>query len=331
MTVKKQPKTPKPPVIRKPHNRGSRTLEEIRALEEPINVNPNKKEPKKRGRARSTKYVSYEEAKNFLKDELITSRDRFYEWWERNQPKDIPKFPYRFYKDEWVSWNDFLGNGNTFGQHNRGRIWRPYEEASMFVHGLRIKSYQHWLEYAKEGKLPKDIPVRPDLTYSNWRTWGHWLGNSSVEAIEAKKQAEIKSKVYYIIHEKGVPENVITFGVEQTGISGVKARWEREHFDIIRLFWYNNEHIDFVNQVIQYFSRPYLEWEHQRIVPNFWEIIYHLEQKFDRVNMKEIQVRSKDVVQRQQITETQTIEPSDYDNRNIEENSLTTNNDFVLF
>jgi hypothetical protein len=262
------------------------SIAEIKLFDEPNNGDHiERPEKPKRGRKKTGKYVEYHEAKAFIHGELIQSRTKYYEWWERHKPKDIPKYPYRIYQLEWESWNVFLGNENTFGIHNANK-WRSYEEAMIYIHSLNIASYTDWLTFCKEDKIPEDIPARPDLVYPKWRTWNHWLGNKAVEAVEAKREAEGKNQIYYIIHEQGVPENVLTFGVEPSGASGLKERWDREQFTIVRAFWYNREEADYITNVVHQLSNSYLGEERQRIVPNYWEIIYYLEQKLDRANLK---------------------------------------------
>ncbi len=261
------------------------SIHEIKLFEEPIAVEPPP-EKKKRGRKSSGKYVSFTEARAFIRGELIQSRTKYFEWWARNKPSDIPRFPYRIYAKEWVSWNDFLGNNNnSFGHHNVAK-WRPYDEAMMFVHLLEIESYTKWLEYCKSGNLPSDIPSRPDLVYTTrWRTWNHWLGNRATEAIDAKREAEGRTQVYFIVHETGTPENVLTFGIEPSGVSGFKARWERDNFNIIRIFWYDRNEAEYINKVVNHFSSVYLGEDRQRIVPNFWEIVYYLEQRLEKIDI----------------------------------------------
>ena len=93
------------------------SIEEIKLLDEP-NGAIEETDKKRRGRQKTGKYVDYEEASAFVKGELINSRTKYYEWWDRHKPKDIPKFAHRAYRHEWKGWNAFLGNENSFGIHN---------------------------------------------------------------------------------------------------------------------------------------------------------------------------------------------------------------------
>jgi hypothetical protein len=241
---------------------------------------------KKRGRPKNENYLSWNDARDFVRGELIPSRGKFFEWWERNKPKAIPRFPYRVYK-EWTSWNDFLGTDNKFNE-KAGRSWRPIDEATVWVHKQKLGSQAQWMEWCKQpGNLPEDIPARPDLVYDQWRSWNHWLGNKPVESIEAKQQAQ-HTVVYYIIHQGDVPLNVFTYGLESGGVSALKERWERDKFDVCKLFWYDSNKAAVVKQIVEAFSSPYLGDDRQRITPNVYELIWHLQVHLETIVMKNI-------------------------------------------
>lgn len=259
--------------------------EEIEKTEEEIDqeIAERKASQKKRGRPKNENYLPWEEAREFIRGELIPSRGKFFEWWERNKPKAIPRFPYRVYH-EWTSWNDFLGTNNKFNE-KIGTKWRPLLEASTWAHSLKLKSQPDWLEWCKEeGNLPADIPARPDLVYDDWRSWNHWLGNRPVEALEVKKEVQ-RTRIYYIIHEQHHPTNVLTFGIEPNGITALKARWEQSKFDVIKMYWYEQEKGELINKIITSLSTPFGETERDRIVPNVWELLWHLSMQMDTVKI----------------------------------------------
>lgn len=226
------------------------------------------------GRKPSGNYLPWDEAKAFVQSEMIPSRGKYMEWFDANKPKRLPKYPYRTYK-EWISWNDFLATNNVFSFPVAVK-WRDIAEATKWVHELRLKTFAEWRDFCKEGKLPKDIPARPDLTYATWRSWPHWLGSTLQAAIEVQ-QAVQKTTIYYIMHEKDVPENVLTFSTESGGFSALKSRWDRDQFTLIKMFWFDQTKIDKIKYIVESLSRPHLGLESQRIVPNVWEIIWHLD------------------------------------------------------
>jgi hypothetical protein len=230
---------------------------------------------KKRGRPKNENYLPWNDARDFIRSELIPSRGKFFEWHDR--------FPYRVYK-EWVSWNDFLGTDNKFNE-KVGTKWRQLDEATVWVHRLKLTSQAQWMDWCREeGNLPEDVPARPDLVYEKWRSWNHWLGNKPAEAVEAKQQAQ-RNVVYYIVHEADVPANVFTYGTEAGGLSALKERWEREHFDICRLFWFDHNRANAVKQIVEGLSRPYMGEARQRITPNVWEIVSYLEVHLETIRL----------------------------------------------
>jgi superfamily II DNA or RNA helicase len=101
------------------------------------------------------------------------------------KPADVPSAPDRTYKDcGWVNWGDWLGTGRVA---NQDRVFRDFELARQFVHGLALVTKDQWADYCEsgiEGKPPKpaDVPSAPAHVYrdSGWINWGDWLGTGSI-------------------------------------------------------------------------------------------------------------------------------------------------------
>lgn len=236
------------------------------------------------GRHKNPNYLPWNEAREFVQSEMIPSRGKFKEWHARNKPKTIPPFPYRVYK-EWISWNDFLGNENKFNE-KIGTKWKPLLDATVEVHKLGFNTQTQWMEFARTDQLPADIPARPDLVYDNWRSWNHWLGNKPTQAIEIKQEAQ-RSHVYFIIRDHNVPLNVLTFGIESS-LASMKQRWEREKFEIVKMFWYQPDKVEIVKKIVEALSTPYQGNDRERIVPNVWEVCYYLAMHLDTVTAKDV-------------------------------------------
>jgi superfamily II DNA or RNA helicase len=118
------------------------------------------------------KYRPFKEARSFvrlLKFKTLKEWDEYCK--SGKKPDDIPTFPRRPYKNDWISSGDWLGNG-------RDRNYKSFKESRSFVHKLNLKSHRKWLEYCKSGKKPTYIPYSPDRTYKNegWINWMDWLG-----------------------------------------------------------------------------------------------------------------------------------------------------------
>lgn len=269
-------------VVKKAGRPKKLSIEEKEARAEQL-ANEPPKERKKGGRQKNANFVSFEEAKAIVQNELLHSRSAFDEWYAREKPKTIPRFPYRVYTAEWVSWNDFLGNNNEFSKGPRN--WRPMEEAIPVVHALKLKTMNDWLEFCREHpeQVPEDIPRRPDVVYDKWASWNHWLGNKPVEAIQAKQEAARVAGIYYILHSSDVPGNVLTYGVENTGMSGLKERYAIQPFTAVALFDYEPDRANEIKSVVDALSSPYLGDDRQRITPNVWQIVEVLETILCRV------------------------------------------------
>lgn len=259
---------PKPPVI---------VVDDEEEREQPA-----PKSGKIRGRRRNPNFLPYEEARDFVRGEMIPSRSKYEDWWDRNKPKSIPRFPYRVYKEEWVSWNDFLGTNNKFSEKVPTK-WRTMLDAIAYVHTLKIKSSIEWMEWCREtGNLPSDIPARPDLVYSGWRSWSHWLGNSTHQVAQVQ-QERAKVQVFYVIRELGAPTNVINVGVDPSGISSMKERWMRDKFDVVGLFWYEPDRSDVITRIVNTTTVPYQGQDRERLAPNVWELIWQLSTVMDQI------------------------------------------------
>lgn len=234
---------------------------------------------KKRKPGRSNpNLLPFEEARAYIQTEMIESVGGFEKWWQRNQPKSIPRFPYRVYeKKGWVSWNDFLGSSNVFVGKKIAK-WRHFEEAVVWAHTLKLETQAQWGEFAKSDKKPVDIPQRPDLVYSKWVSWNYWLGNKPSERVQV---AEENHGIFYVIHEHGVPGNVLTFGVELGGLHAMKQRWDRSNYDIVKFFKNSRSKTERITEIINSLTSEYMGSSKQRIAQNVWEVIWYIQMELE--------------------------------------------------
>ena len=77
---------------------------------------------------------------------------------------------------------DWLGTGTIAP---RDIVFRPFEEARVFVHTLKLKNSKEWKRFCKgqmpeKGMLPTDIPKAPQHTYKaeGWKGYGDWLAGT---------------------------------------------------------------------------------------------------------------------------------------------------------
>ncbi len=99
--------------------------------------------------------------------------------------------------------------------------WMSFEEAREYVRGLNLKSFIEFSDYYKHGKLPKNIPSKPWITYKNdgWVNIGDFIGTyresnigrsylSFEEAVKYLKHLNLSSRTEWLRYckEKGKPE-----------------------------------------------------------------------------------------------------------------------------
>ena len=100
-------------------------------------------------------------------------------------PPDIPREPKRVYKLDWVSVSDWLGTSYI---STGKRVYRPFIEARKYVRSQKFAGQKQYFEFAREKKLPNDIPQSPQniYKYDGWISWGDWLGTGRVATNQVK-------------------------------------------------------------------------------------------------------------------------------------------------
>jgi superfamily II DNA or RNA helicase len=120
-------------------------------------------------------FLSFEEARFFVHSLQFKSKNEWELWASTSsRPKNIPANPSSVYKDQWISWGDWLGTNSIAPQN---KTFLPFEEARFFVHSLQLKKLDEWYAWRKTTNRPSDIPTDPSIIYKDhWLSWGDWLG-----------------------------------------------------------------------------------------------------------------------------------------------------------
>lgn len=94
------------------------------------------------------------------------------------RPVNVPASPPAIYRDEWISWGDWLGT-NMISSINRNYL--NFQDARLFVRKQKLKSYKEWQIYSSLKDFPFDIPKAPDHVYKTkgWKGWIDFLGNEN--------------------------------------------------------------------------------------------------------------------------------------------------------
>jgi len=86
-----------------------------------------------------------------------------------NKPNDIPSAPKENYKEEWAGFGDWLGTG-AIATITIRKNYLPFQdarnEARKLAKKYNIKTSDDWNKAVKEGKIPKNIPMKPSRVYS---------------------------------------------------------------------------------------------------------------------------------------------------------------------
>lgn len=126
---------------------------------------------------------SFEDAREFVRSLKLKSWDEWQEYCKSGKkPLDIPSLPNKQYKGTgWVSFPDWLGNGNIRNGRNH-KFW-SYAEAIAFVHPLGFKTQEDYKKFSKTAEFPITLPKSPDQYYKRvggWTTMGNFLGTGRI-------------------------------------------------------------------------------------------------------------------------------------------------------
>jgi superfamily II DNA or RNA helicase len=170
----------------------------------------------------TVQYLSFKDARNIVRKLGIFGQAQWRQYRKEGKiPKTIPVNPDREYKDKgWVDWGDWFGT-KSISTHKRK--YRPYPEASEYVHSLRLTSQSEFEDLCRTGKLPKDIPSNPARTYKDkgWVDMFDWLGYENtewtIERIKKLLRALIEGRYIYDWDEAVLYSILSTRGVLNLG------------------------------------------------------------------------------------------------------------------
>ena len=115
-------------------------------------------------------YMSYDEAKSFVKSKKILGESSYRKYIKKNKlPKNLPRSVVSYYKKQgtWISWGDFLGTKNI-SVSIKSKSFLPIKEAKPVYQKL-FKEYiitngNDWKRFAKtHGKLLEELHIPADV------------------------------------------------------------------------------------------------------------------------------------------------------------------------
>lgn len=225
-------------------------------------------------------FLKFEEARELMYREVISSAWMFRKWFKLNRPARIPADPSAVYKNEWKGWNYFLRTDNKNFYDARARLirYRPYEEARIYAQSLGLKIRDDWFELCKSGKKAKDVPSRPDVVYrKDWISWNEFLGGSTIAHIETQQNSE---KFIFIAQYEYMPHNVYRMDITNVGVQSLKY-YAREHrFKIIKLYKIDNDEdssIEFRKTLARYCEKWWEGEYGDYVCSNIFELLMDLD------------------------------------------------------
>ena len=123
-------------------------------------------------------FIPFNEARDIVRSSNLKNQNdwRIFSKTERLKYK-IPSQPEIQYKNEWLSFEDFIGTKPGF----KGKNFLPFDEAKKYIKNLNILNCKSdWSEFCKT-KRPDFIPATPSNIYKNeWKGWGDFLGTGTI-------------------------------------------------------------------------------------------------------------------------------------------------------
>jgi len=130
---------------------------------------------------RSSSIMPFHLAKEYVAPLNIKSLKEWYDYYDENYPKGLPKH-IENPKSETHPWHkDWKGVPDFFGYIGIRQDWMELDELRSFVKPLNFKSsteYKAWCEGNLPNLPPKpnNIPKNPHMVYQDWKNWGDLLG-----------------------------------------------------------------------------------------------------------------------------------------------------------
>ena len=135
------------------------------------------------------KYMSYTEAKEWVKNLALKSMSEYRDYCKGNyshlpkKPINLPVAVGEIYKNNgWRGFQDFLGYDKP--RKSPIQLWLKYEETKQLITKFSIKSNKEWRLFAKTKEFPKYVPRSPDRVYTRsneWKGWVDFLGKEKLK------------------------------------------------------------------------------------------------------------------------------------------------------
>lgn len=164
--------------------------------------------------------ISYDDCKKWVSENLPNVK-KSTDWREMikmcNIPSHIPKSPHIVFRDEWVSWSDFLMS-NNISCNVKSKKYLSYDECKIwFKENINITDVKSWNSLCKT--LPYFIPKKPTEHFNDIWNKNSWIDLTGVdfspkkyishsEAHEFAMKIKLNSSTEWIKYHKENKKNI---------------------------------------------------------------------------------------------------------------------------
>lgn len=140
--------------------------------------------------------LSFQDAKKIVHSYGLKSHPEYSRFMNSSKrPVNLPKAPHYIYKDQWISWPDFLGvkqmqkpikskAKKKYNIRGTAKTFLPYDKAKEIIQSYKFKSHEEYRLWSKT-KRPSNIPGQPADFYKNqFEGWDVYFGKHQDEVAQ---------------------------------------------------------------------------------------------------------------------------------------------------
>lgn len=276
------PPKPNPKPSSKPPNPKTRKKRKKKVRYKPTKkaIRGRRKKNETRFHGAKNRYLPYSFAKTFVQSNNIRTREHYQKWLYEEEICFLTLNPQKYYKEEWIGWNDYLGNNNS---SVRARIERtkeysknmlPFWDATALAQKIclenNLTTSRMYRDYHKAHNLTQ-IPGAPDSFYKDlWLGWDSWLGKNLAARVQVQQYQE-----QYLLIIRHPESNVYQFYTTTGGKDDARKVLSDETLVLVKAYISSLSLRGEIDTIVEENSSEYDE--NTRFCTNINSIIYSLD------------------------------------------------------
>ena len=201
----------------------------------------------------------------------------------------MPANPYNVYtlSGDWKGWADFTGVKNEYPAMQKVN-WRPYKAALAYAQTLyNVNTAKDWMDLGKAGKLPPDIPTRPDVAYrsygNHWISWSVFLRKKGQTSSIQYLMKTTDSLLYILRVPDPINTNLYKIGVTVGGLSSIRDAIDRYSMQYVMAYNIGSD-VDNWKTLIERMMTEHWDMPGVYEVSNMSNVLLTLDQIWTRVS-----------------------------------------------